>query len=115
MSTQAVQQQSTEFPYFTEEHELIRQTVARFAKEEIAPYAAEWDEAGIFPREVFRKAGDLGLFGIRIDPKWGGAGLDWWATVAYVEALAHSDSGSVNMALLVQSDMTIPVIQELGT
>ena len=115
MSTQVVQQQATEFPYFTEEHDLIRQTVTRFCKEEIAPYAAEWDEEGIFPRELFKKAGDLGLFGIRIDPKWGGGGLDWWATTAYVESLTFSDSGSVNMALMVQSDMTIPVIQELGT
>lgn len=115
MSTQAVQQQATEFPYFTEEHDLIRQTVTRFCKEEIAPYAAEWDEEGIFPREIFKKAGDLGLFGIRIDPQWGGGGLDWWATTAYVESLTFSDSGSINMALMVQSDMTIPVIQELGT
>jgi citronellyl-CoA dehydrogenase len=115
MSMQAVQQQSTEFPYFTEEHELIRQTVARFCKEEIAPYAAEWDDEGIFPRELFTKAGALGMFGIRIDPKWGGSGQDWWATAAYVEAMAHSDSGSINMAFLVQSDMALPVIQELGT
>ncbi|HZD95271.1 MAG TPA: acyl-CoA dehydrogenase family protein [Candidatus Sulfotelmatobacter sp.] len=115
MSTQAIQQQSTEFPYFTEEHELIRQTVARFCKEEIAPYAAEWDEEGIFPRELFKKAGALGMFGIRIDPKWGGSGQDWWATAAYVEALSNSDSGSINMAFLVQSDMALPVIQELGT
>ena len=115
MSTQAVQQQSTEYPYFTEEHELIRQTVGRFCKEEIAPYAAEWDEEGIFPRELFPKAGALGMFGIRIDPKWGGSGQDWWATAAYVEAMAHSDSGSINMAFLVQSDMALPVIQELGT
>ncbi len=115
MSTHAVQQQSTEFPYFTEEHDLIRQTVTRFCKEEIAPYAAEWDEEGIFPRELFNKAGALGMFGIRIDPKWGGSGQDWWATAAYVESLSNSDSGSINMAFLVQSDMTIPVIQELGT
>ena len=115
MSTQAVQQQSTEFPYFTEEHELIRQTVTRFCKEEIAPYAAEWDDEGIFPRELFNKAGALGMFGIRIDPKWGGSGQDWWATAAYVEAMSNSDSGSINMAFLVQSDMALPVIQELGT
>jgi len=115
MSTQAVQQQSTEYPYFTEEHELIRQTVARFCKEEIAPYAAEWDDEGIFPRELFTKAGALGMFGIRIDPRWGGSGQDWWATAAYVEAMSNSDSGSINMAFLVQSDMALPVIQELGT
>jgi citronellyl-CoA dehydrogenase len=115
MSAQTVPQQATEFPYFTEEHELIRQTVTRFCKEEIAPYAAQWDEEGIFPRELFTKAGQLGMFGIRIDPKYGGSGQDWWARAAYVEALSYSDSGSVNMAFLVQSDMTIPVIQELGT
>lgn len=116
MSTQTVpQQQATEFPYFTEEHEMIRQTVARFCKQEIAPYAAEWDEEGIFPRELFNKAGELGMFGIRIDPRYGGSGQDWWATAAYVEAMSASDSGSVNMAFLVQSDMTIPVIQDLGT
>ena len=104
-----------QFPYFTEEHELIRQTVKRFCREEIAPFAAEWDEAGCFPRELFKKAADLGLFGIRIDPQWGGSGLDWWATAAYLEATAYSDSGSVNMALMVQSELTIPVIEELGT
>ena len=38
------------------------------------------------------------MFGIRIDPKWGGSGQDWWATTAYVEAMSNSDSGSVNMA-----------------
>jgi citronellyl-CoA dehydrogenase len=116
MSAQAVPQQlTTEFPYFTEEHELIRKTVTRFAKEEIAPYAAEWDDLGLFPRELFRKAADLGLFGIRIDPKWGGSGLDWWATAAYLEGLRASESGSVNMAFMVQSELTIPVIQDLGT
>ena len=115
MSTHAVETPTAEFPYFTEEHDLIRQSVTRFCKEEIAPYAAEWDEEGIFPRELFRKAGEIGMFGIRIDPKWGGSGQDWWATAAYVESLSASDSGSINMAFLVQSDMTIPVIQELGT
>ena len=103
------------FPCFTEEHELIRQTVKRFCQEEIAPHAAAWDSEGEFPRDLFRKAGALGLFGIRIDPKWGGSGLDWWSTAAYIESMRHSESGSVNMAFMVQSDITIPVIQELSS
>src|SRR5712675_3326900 len=104
-----------EFPYFTEEHDMIRQTVKRFCREEIAPYAEEWDLAGIFPKELFKKAADLGLFGIRIDPEWGGLGLDWWASAAYMEALVYSDSGSVDMAMMVQSEITLPVLAELGT
>ncbi|HEV2688369.1 MAG TPA: acyl-CoA dehydrogenase family protein [Bryobacteraceae bacterium] len=104
-----------EFPYFNEEHEMIRQTVKRFCREEIAPYAEEWDHEGIFPRELFKKAANLGLFGIRIGTEWGGLGLDWWANTAYLEAMAYSDSGSVNMGLMVQSDLTLPALDELGT
>ena len=104
-----------EYPYFTEEHEMIRQTVKRFCREEIASHAEKWDHDGIFPRELFKQAADLGLFGIRIDPEWGGLGLDWWATAAYLEALVHSDSGSVDMAFMVQSEITLPVLAELGT
>jgi len=115
MNTTMTKEAVSQFPYFNEEHELIRQTVKRFCEEEIAPFAEEWDEQGEFPREIFNKAGDLGLLGIRIDPNWGGSGLDWWATAAYIESMTHSNSNSVNMALLVQSDMTIPVIAELGT
>lgn len=104
-----------EFPYFTEEHEMIRTTVRQFAETEIKPHAEHWEEAGIFPKELFQKAGFLGLLGIRVDPKWGGSGMDWWATTAYVEALVHSESAGVNMALLVQSDMATPIIEEIGT
>jgi citronellyl-CoA dehydrogenase len=103
------------YPYFTEEHDLIRQTVKRFCREEIAPHAEEWDEKGIFPRDLFTRAAELGLFGIRIDPEHGGAGLDWWASAAYMEALSYSDSPSVNMAFMVQSDLTVPFLAEMGT
>jgi citronellyl-CoA dehydrogenase len=103
------------FPYFTEEHRMLRESVSQFCLREIAPHAEEWDEEGIFPREIFKKAADLGLFGIRIDPDYGGSGLDWWATAAYIEGMAYADNGGVGMALMVQSDLTLPVIDELGT
>ena len=38
------------YPYFTEEHRMFRETVKQFVQKEIAPFAEEWDEAGIFPR-----------------------------------------------------------------
>ncbi len=111
MSTEPV----LEYPYFTEEHRMLRDTVKQFAQREIAPYAEEWDAEGIFPRDIFKKAGDLGLFGIRLDPKYGGNGLDWWATAAYIEGLSYTTSGAVNMAIMVQSDMTLPFIDDVGT
>lgn len=115
MTSPVAEAAQTEFPYFTEEHEMLRDTVKKFAQNEIAPHTEEWDEAGIFPRELFKKAADLGLFGIRLDPQYGGSGLDWWATAAYLEGLSYSNNGGVNMALMVQSDITLPVLDELGT
>ncbi len=104
-----------EFPYFTEEHAMIRETVKRFARNEIAPHSVEWDHAGSFPRELFKKGADLGLFGIRIDSEWGGSEQDWWASAAYMEGMSYSENGGVNMAFMVQSDLTTPALQELGT
>lgn len=103
------------FPYFTEEHEMFRDTVKQFVQAEIAPHSQEWDEEGIFPKELFKKAADLGLFGIRLDPRYGGSGLDWWYTAAYLEGFSYSNSGGVSMAMFVQSDITLPVLDELGT
>ncbi len=99
---------------FTPEHLEFRKTVRRFA-DTLAPHAEAWDEEGIFPREVFKQAGDLGLLGIRFGEKWGGLGLDWWWTVCYAEELVHSNNAGVNMALMVQSDMATPIIDELGS
>jgi len=99
---------------FTDDHKALRQTVRKFA-ESLAPHSEEWDEAGIFPREVFKQAGDLGLFGIRHDPEYGGMGLDWWFTTCYAEELIYSSNAGVNMALMVQSDMATPIINELGS
>jgi citronellyl-CoA dehydrogenase len=105
----------TAFPYFTDEHHMFRETVKKFCQAEIAPYTEEWDEAGIFPKELFKKAAVLGLFGIRLDPQYGGSGLDWWATAAYLEGFSYSNNGGVSMALFVQSDITLPALDELGT
>ncbi len=114
MTPELLQEAPTVYPPFAAEHDLIRQTVKRFAREEIAPFAEQWDEAGIFPREIFRKAAGLGLFGIRIPTDLGGSGLDWWATAAALEALSWSDSPGVNMGLMVQGELTIPIVAELG-
>jgi citronellyl-CoA dehydrogenase len=99
---------------FTAEHRQLRETVRKFAKS-LAPFAEQWDEEGIFPREVFKQAGDLGLLGIGHSPEYGGMGLDWWYTCAWAEELIHTDSAGVNMALMVQSDMATPIINEIGS
>ena len=101
--------------YFTAEHEAFRKSVRTWVEKEMTPHALEWDRAGIFPREIFKKAGELGFLGINHDPKYGGSGLDYWYVTAFCEELARSHNAGVNMALLVQSQMATPIINEIGT
>jgi citronellyl-CoA dehydrogenase len=103
------------FEPFTDEHQAFRRLVRDFAEKELAPHARAWDEAGEFPRALFRRFGELGFLGIRHDPAWGGTGLDYWYVVAYAEELVRSRNGGLGTAMLVQGEMATPIIGELGT
>lgn len=100
---------------FTPEHELFRQSVRNFVLNEMTPYAREWDEAGIFPRELFKKFGDMGFFSMRHPVDAGGQALDYWYVTILGEELVKSRNAGVNMAMLVQCEMATPIIGEIGT
>ena len=102
-------------PFFTDQHDMFRAMVRNFVETELAPHADAWEEAEIFPRELFLKAGEAGLLGLNYGERWGGSELDYWYSVIYVEELVRSRCAGVNMALMVQSDMATPVIHDLGT
>ena len=103
------------FEPFTEDHLAFRRTVRDFCEKELAPHALEWDAAEGFPRELFGRFAELGLFGIRHPVAQGGSGLDYWYVVAYAEELVRSRSAGLNMAMLVHGEMAIPVIADLGS
>ena len=105
----------TEFPSMTDEQRQLRDTVKQFALDELYPHREEWDRAGEFPREVFKKLADLGVLGIRFGEEYGGLGLNWGYTAAYVEGLAHCRNSGVLMSVLVDTDMATPIIDEIGT
>ncbi len=100
---------------FTEDHQQFRKTVRAFAEKELAPHAEEWERDELFPNWVFKRAGELGIFGAHFPEEHGGAGLDYWFSAAKAEELPHSGMAGVNMGLLVQSDMATPVISDIGT
>ena len=102
-------------PPFTPEHELFRKTLRDYVVRELAPHALEWDEAGIFPREVFCDLAELGALGVNYPEEVGGSGGDFWHAVVLAEELVHSRNSGVNMAVLVQSQIATPIIQEIGT
>ena len=102
------------YPQFTPEHDMLRRTVREWCQNELLPHAEEWEAARIFPREVFHRAAELGLLGIRVPEEYGGLGLDWWYSVCWHEELVHCGMAGTAMNLLVQSDMATPVIAEIG-
>jgi citronellyl-CoA dehydrogenase len=101
--------------FSTPEHEIFRETVRKFVEEEIAPRAREFDAMGRFDKAVYRKMGDLGLLGLRFDPRWGGAGLDWSYTAILFEELARGGNAGVTMGISVQTDMATPSLHQFGS
>lgn len=93
------------FDFITEEHEMIREAARDFARNAIAPIAAEFDESGEFPIDTIMQMGELGFMGIEVPEKYGGVGMD---TMAYVLALeeickvdaSHGTVMSVNNSLV---------------
>ncbi len=101
--------------YDTPEHELFRQTVRKFVQEELAPRAREFDQMGRIDKRLFRKMGELGMLGLRYDPKWGGSGLDWSYTAVMFEEMARCDNAGVAMGITVQTDMATPSLHQFGS
>ncbi len=99
----------------TPEHELFRQTVRKFVQEEMAPRAREFDQKGRFDKALYRRMGELGMLGLRYDPIWGGAGLDWSYTAVMFEELAQCDNAGVTMGISVQTDMATPSLHQFGS
>src|SRR3954469_25969181 len=100
---------------YREEHEHFRNMVRGYCLKELAPFADEWEKAELFPNEVFKRAGELGIFGAHYPEEQGGAGGDYWFSIAKAEELPRCGSSGVSMGLLVQGDMATPVISDLGT
>jgi citronellyl-CoA dehydrogenase len=101
--------------FFREEHEMFRKSVEQWLAKEVAPHVEEWERAELFPREVFKRAGELGFLGAHYPEDVGGAGGDWWYGAAWGEALVKGRCAGLAMALMVQTDMATPIIGELGT
>ncbi|MEX2325654.1 MAG: acyl-CoA dehydrogenase family protein, partial [Gemmatimonadaceae bacterium] len=78
--------------YFGEQHLTVRNMVREFAREEIAPTAAKYDESGEFPWDNVRKMIDLGLLGIPWPEELGGSGLDLLAYVSVIHEMAKVDA-----------------------
>jgi acyl-CoA dehydrogenase len=92
-------------PFFTEQHEMLRDQLRRFVEEEIKPCGEAWEAQGFVPREVLRRMGSLGFFGIRYPEACGGSAMDTLGSVVLAEELGRSTFSGVAITALVHTDM----------
>ncbi|WP_332631085.1 acyl-CoA dehydrogenase family protein [Halalkalibacter flavus] len=78
----------------TKEQSIVQDMVRHFARSEIAPYAEKWDKDATFPKEVFKKMGELGLLGLPFPEEYGGAGADTITYAIAVEEIGRACGGT---------------------
>ncbi|WP_242914380.1 isovaleryl-CoA dehydrogenase [Brevundimonas pishanensis] len=98
----------------TESANMIRESAARFADEQIAPLAAKVDAEDWFPRDLWPAMGELGLHGITVEEEWGGLGLGYLDHVIAVEEVSRA-SASVGLSYGAHSNLCVNQIRRWGT
>jgi|TARA_Y100000294_G_scaffold174780_1_gene193475 alkylation response protein AidB-like acyl-CoA dehydrogenase len=96
--------------FFTNEHVMLQDMVRAFAKNEVEPLAREMDATGEFPHDLVKQMGDLGLMGIPVSEKYGGAGMD---TVAYASAVMELAKVDASLAITMAAHTslgTVPIV-----
>src|SRR5271166_4015036 len=98
----------------SEEQRLLQKSVREFAESEVRPLAKELDETGHFPRELFKKAAELGLTGVAFPEAEGGAGFDHIAYTIVIEEISRC-CASTGVILSVQNSLFCDPIHRFGT
>jgi acyl-CoA dehydrogenase len=101
--------------YETPEHETLRDQVARFLAREVEGKADAWEEQGFVPRDVLRRMGQAGLFGLMYDGEYGGAEADALTNLVFAEALSQSTYAGFIITVLVHTDMASPHLHHAGS
>ncbi|MCE1240906.1 MAG: acyl-CoA dehydrogenase family protein [Azonexaceae bacterium] len=98
----------------TQEQEMIRDALRAFAQEQIAPFAAEWDRHGTFPRSALQGLAGLGVLGLVVPEEWDGAGLGYIELGLALEEIAAAD-GATSTIVSVQNSLACMVLLKYGS
>ncbi len=96
-----------------ESADMIRDTTARFAADQIAPLAAEIDQTNTFPRDLWPRMGELGLHGVTVEEEYGGLGLGYLEHVVAMEEVSRA-SASVGLSYGAHSNLCVNQIRRWG-
>ena len=102
-------------PYFLEEHDMLREQVARFVEKEIVPNGETWEKDGSVPRELLHHMGELGFLGLMHEEKYGGSAMDVRAAAVLAEELGRSSFAGVTITALVHTNMASPHLANAGS
>ncbi|MDR9401216.1 MAG: acyl-CoA dehydrogenase family protein [Psychroflexus sp.] len=89
--------------YFTEEHNLFRESLRDFLKKEVVPHIDQWEDEGKIDPSIWKKMGEMGFLGIPYPEKYGGMALDFFYTVILLEELQRINSGGFAAAVWAHS------------
>ncbi len=95
----------------TEEQEMIRDATHDFARERLAPFAAEWDREARFPKEALKEMAELGLLGMIVPEQWGGAGADYVSFALALEEIAAGDGACSTIVSVNNSVVCGPILR----
>ncbi|HQI80820.1 MAG TPA: acyl-CoA dehydrogenase family protein [Deltaproteobacteria bacterium] len=98
--------------YFTEEHQIFRESVRRYFEKEVTPNADKWEKDGIVPREAWRKFGAQGFLCPWLPEEYGGSGADFLYSFILTEELARTHCGGFFFPL--HSDIIVPYLYTYG-
>jgi acyl-CoA dehydrogenase len=102
-------------PPFTEEHDELRESVRRFVESEVAPNIPDWEDQRQFPRELYRRCGELGFLGLKFPEEYGGQGGTHVHDAVWVEELSRRGaSGGVAAGLNAHASIAMPPVFKFG-
>ncbi|SFI94407.1 acyl-CoA dehydrogenase family protein [Myroides guanonis] len=98
---------------YNETQAMIAQTIKQFAEQHIRPHIMEWDEAQIFPVELFKKLGEMGFMGVLVPEELGGSGLGYHEYITVVEEISKVDS-SIGLSVAAHNSLCTNHILTFG-
>jgi len=93
--------------FFTEEHELFRQSFRDFLEKEVRPNIDEWEEQRETPRSIYKRFGEMGYMGLPFPEKYGGADLDVFYSVVFSEEMVRMNSGGFATSIGAHSGLAL--------
>ena len=103
-----------EIMYFTEEHQLFRESLRDFLKKEVVPHIDKWEKSGTIERFIWKKFGDMGYLGLATPEAYGGMDLDLFYTVILLEELQKINSGGFAAAIWAHTYLAMTHVNKEG-